>query len=98
MQARLFKRLEDEGLQKPWFKLCDVKDIASLEKCLRNATLDLGPVSVLVNNAGNDERHMADEISVEYLDYRIAVNLRHQFFAARRGCQGHEGKWRWVEH
>ena len=79
----LQKRLEDEGLQKPWFKPCDVRDIASLEKCLRNAALDLGPVSVLVNNAGNDERHKADEISVEYWDERIAVNLRHQFFAAR---------------
>ncbi|HJM08085.1 MAG TPA: SDR family NAD(P)-dependent oxidoreductase, partial [SAR324 cluster bacterium] len=72
----LQKRLEDEGLQKPWFKPCDVRDIASLEKCLRNAALDLGPVSVLVNNAGNDERHKADEISVEYWDDRIAVNLR----------------------
>ncbi|MDP6463652.1 MAG: SDR family oxidoreductase [SAR324 cluster bacterium] len=79
----LQKRLEDEGLQKPWFKPCDVRDIASLEECLRNAVLDLGPVSVLVNNAGNDERHKADEISVEYWDDRIAVNLRHQFFAAR---------------
>jgi NAD(P)-dependent dehydrogenase (short-subunit alcohol dehydrogenase family) len=79
----LQKRLEDEGLQKPWFKPCDVRDIASLEECLRNAALDLGPVSVLVNNAGNDERHKADEISVEYWDDRIAVNLRHQFFAAR---------------
>ena len=79
----LQKRLEDEGLQKPWFKPCDVRDIASLEKCLRNAALDLGPVSVLVNNAGNDERHKADEISVEFWDDRIAVNLRHQFFAAR---------------
>ena len=79
----LQKRLEDEGLQKPWFKPCDVRDTTSLEKCLRNAALDLGPVSVLVNNAGNDERHKADEISVEYWDDRIAVNLRHQFFAAR---------------
>ena len=79
----LQKRLEDEGLNNPWFKSCDVRDIASLEKCLRNAALDLGPISVLVNNAGNDERHKADEISVEYWDDRIAVNLRHQFFAAR---------------
>ena len=79
----LQKRIKDEGLQKPWFKPCDVRDIASLEECLRNAVLDLGPVSGLVNNAGNDERHKADEISVEYWDDRIAVNLRHQFFAAR---------------
>ena len=67
----------------PGLEPCDVRDIATMEKCLRNAVLDLGPVSVLVNNVGNDERHGADEISGEYWDDRIAVNLRQQFFAAR---------------
>ena len=81
-------RLEEEGFPKTWFEPCDVRDITSLEKCLRNAASDLGPVSVLVNNAGNDERHRVDEISVEYWDDRIAVNLRHQFFAAREVARG----------
>ena len=71
------------AFKNPGLEPCDVRDIATMEKCLRNAALDLSPVSVLVNNAGNDERHGADEISVEYWDDRIAVNLRHQFFAAR---------------
>ena len=43
---------------------------------------------MLVNNAGNDERHQADEISIDYWDDRIAVNLRHQFFATREAARG----------
>ena len=84
----LQKRLQDEELQCPWFRKCDVRDIPSLESCLRQAASDLGTVTVLVNNAGNDERHQADEISVDYWDDRIAVNLRHQFFAAREAARG----------
>ena len=80
------------AFKNPGLEPCDVRDIAIMEKCLRNAALDLGPVSVLVNNAGNDERHGADKISVEYWDDRIAVNLRHQFFAARE-MKKNEGKW-----
>ena len=84
----LQKRLQDEELQCPWFRKCDVRDIPSLESCLRQAASDLGTLTVLVNNAGNDERHQADEISVDYWNDRIAVNLRHQFFAAREAARG----------
>ena len=84
----LQKRMKEENFPELWFEQCDVRDISALEKCLRKAASDLGPVSVLVNNAGNDERHRADEISVEYWDDRIAVNLRHQFFAAREVARG----------
>jgi len=38
---------------------------------------------VLVNNAGNDDRHRIENVSVDYWDERIQVNLRHQFFAAQ---------------
>ncbi len=36
---------------------------------------------MLVNNAAHDERHTIDEVTPEYFDQRIAVNLKHQFFA-----------------
>ena len=36
-----------------------------------------------VNNAGNDDRHPLEEITLEYWDDRFAVNLRHQFFVAQ---------------
>ena len=42
-----------------------------------------GPVNVLVNNAAHDERHSTEEMTPEYWDDRIAVNLKHQFFAAQ---------------
>ncbi len=41
----------------------------------------MGPITVLVNNAANDQRHTFEEVTVEYWDERQAVNLRHQFFA-----------------
>ena len=43
----------------------------------------IGPIAVLVNNAANDQRQSADEVSEEDWDRAIAVNLKHQFFAAQ---------------
>ena len=43
----------------------------------------LGPIGVLVNNAANDQRHHAHEISEEDWDRTMALNLKHQFFAAQ---------------
>ena len=43
----------------------------------------LGPVGILVNNAANDDRHKIDEVTVEYWDHALDVNLRQQFFAAQ---------------
>ena len=42
-----------------------------------------GPIRALVNNAANDDRHRVEGVSVDYWDERMAVNLRHQFFAAQ---------------
>jgi NAD(P)-dependent dehydrogenase (short-subunit alcohol dehydrogenase family) len=38
---------------------------------------------VLVNNAARDDRHNWKDVTPEYWDDRIAVNLKHQFFAAQ---------------
>ena len=40
----------------------------------------LGGVDVLVNNAANDQRHKIEDVTPEYWDASIAVNLRPQFF------------------
>ena len=44
---------------------------------------DLRDIQVLINNAAHDERHALDTVTPEYWDDRLAVNLRHQFFAAQ---------------
>ena len=62
---------------------CDVTDVPALQELIREAGARLGPASVLVNNAANDERHAMDEVSVDYWDQTQNVNLRHHFFAAQ---------------
>jgi NAD(P)-dependent dehydrogenase (short-subunit alcohol dehydrogenase family) len=43
----------------------------------------LGPASVLVNNAARDDRHSWQDVTSDYYDERIAVNLKHMFFATQ---------------
>ena len=62
---------------------CDLTDIESLRRTIAGVIADLGPVTVLVNNAADDQRHQLDEVSVDYWDRAMAVNLRHLFFAAQ---------------
>src|SRR5262249_9861012 len=65
------------------FERCDVTNIPALKSAIDNVRAALGPVTVLVNNAAHDQRHTIDSITSEFWDERIAVNLKHQFFAAQ---------------
>jgi D-xylose 1-dehydrogenase len=65
------------------FEHADLTDIAALRRAVAAVREALGPVQVLVNNAAHDERHPTEEVTPEYWDDRIAVNLKHQFFAAQ---------------
>ncbi|WP_206999295.1 SDR family NAD(P)-dependent oxidoreductase [Trinickia mobilis] len=67
----------------PLFLACDLTDIDALRKAIADVKSALGPISVLVNNAANDKRHSIAEVTPESFDAGIAVNLRHQFFAAQ---------------
>ena len=65
------------------FEHVDLKDIEALRASVTRIRAALGPITVLVNNAAHDERHQTEEVTPEYWDDRIAVNLKHQFFAAQ---------------
>jgi D-xylose 1-dehydrogenase len=62
---------------------CDVRDIAALQAAVAAAAAAFGPVRVLINNAARDDRHRMEEVTAAYWDDNLAVNLRHQFFAAQ---------------
>jgi D-xylose 1-dehydrogenase len=66
-----------------YFERCDVRDTAALQRSIENARQALGPITILVNNAARDDRHLSEEVTPEYWDERFAVNLKHQFFAAQ---------------
>ena len=76
-------RLRTAGLPAPHYSHCDLRDIDALREAIAEASKRHGPVRVLVNNAGNDDRHTTESVTVEYWDNRMQVNLRHQFFAAQ---------------
>ena len=63
--------------------IADLTDVTALRAAIAGLRADLGPVDVLVNNAAHDERHRTEEVTPEYWDERMAVNLKHQFFAAQ---------------
>lgn len=67
----------------PAFINCDLKDLDRLKSTFEAIAAEHGPVDVLINNAANDDRHSLAEVTPEYWDDRIGVNLRHQFFCAQ---------------
>jgi NAD(P)-dependent dehydrogenase (short-subunit alcohol dehydrogenase family) len=69
--------------QKVHFEPADLTDIEALRRAIANIRKVLGPITILVNNAAHDERHKLEDVTPEYFDNRIAVNLRHQFFCAQ---------------
>jgi NAD(P)-dependent dehydrogenase (short-subunit alcohol dehydrogenase family) len=79
----LVERIGKRGHRRPRFIRADLRDVAALKSAIE-ATRDAdGPIRVLVNNAGNDDRHVTADVTPDYWDDRMAVNLRHQFFAAQ---------------
>lgn len=78
----LSARLEAEGLTAP-FATCDVRRTRDLQAQVLRFSRTHGPISVLVNNAGNDRRHKLADLTEEVFDDIVAVNLRHQVFAAQ---------------
>lgn len=67
----------------PMFLPCDLCDLEALRRAIGRVREHFGPIGVLVNNAANDRRHSIDEVTPASWDFGVAVNLRHQFFAAQ---------------
>ena len=65
------------------FQVCDLRDIPSLEQCMKTAVQTYGEIAVLVNNAARDTRYDAEDVTVEIWDDMQAVNIRHVFFACK---------------
>ncbi|KAG4080775.1 hypothetical protein HA402_009946 [Bradysia odoriphaga] len=78
---QLITELEVQTGRAPWFRHCDIRDVAALQSAIREAGEQLGPIQVLVNNAASDDRHDWRTIDPHYWDDRMAINLRPAFFA-----------------
>jgi D-xylose 1-dehydrogenase len=79
----LVARIAARGHREPRFMPADLRDVGALQAAIARVGEEDGPIRVLVNNAGNDDRHQLDELTVDSWDDRMAVNLRHQVFAVQ---------------
>jgi len=77
---QLITSLEPHVCSSPLYFRCDLADVRALQTVAKDAIAALGGVDVLVNNAANDQRHRIEDVTPEYWDASIAVNLRPQFF------------------
>jgi NAD(P)-dependent dehydrogenase (short-subunit alcohol dehydrogenase family) len=79
---------EVEGKTGASFRKCDVRDIAAYQATIAELAKELGPFRVLLNNAARDDRHDLEQVTESYWDERMAVNLRHAYFAIQAVVPG----------
>jgi len=81
-------RMQTETGIRPLFIPCDITDIAALRAAIDTASDAHGPITVLVNNAANDQRHTTAEVTEEFWDWSQDINLKSQFFACQAVLPG----------
>lgn len=84
----LVKKIAAAGHASPLFLKADVRDVKAYQAAIAEAAAKLGTITVLINNAARDDRHDLADVTPDFWDERIAVNLRHQFFAIQAVAPG----------
>ena len=72
----------------PKFIRCDLTNLEALKATFARIEEEAGGVDILLNNAANDDRHEIEDVTPEYWESRINVNLRHKFFCAQAVIPG----------
>ena len=72
----------------PVFQRCDLTDVAAVQAQIKALIDENGAFDILINNAANDDRHTIEEVTEEYWENRLNVNLKHLFFCAQAVVPG----------
>ena len=80
---KLILDIKNKNFKIPTFIECDLLNIKKLQDTISKIISDKGPINILINNAANDERHTIDDVTEEYWNERMNVNLRHYFFTVQ---------------
>ena len=84
----LIERLRQPEYVPPQYFHCDLTNIEELQQTLDRVLRSVPAIDVLVNNAGNDKRHNIEEVTPDFWDWCIQINLKHQFFMAQAVLPG----------
>jgi NAD(P)-dependent dehydrogenase (short-subunit alcohol dehydrogenase family) len=80
--------LETSTGRRPLYLKADLRDVTALRAAVARAASAHGPATVLVNNAARDDRHAAEDVTVESWDGNLAINLRPHFFTIQAVVAG----------
>ena len=80
---KLISDCKNKKLSIPNFIKCDLFNIKDLQSIITKIISDKGPINILINSAANDERHAIDDVTEEYWDERMSINLKHYFFTVQ---------------
>ena len=84
----LQQRLPHPQYISPEYFHCNLTNIAELQSVTEKILARFPAVDVLVNNAGNDKRHKIEEVTSEFWDWCMQINLKQQFFMAQAVLPG----------
>jgi NAD(P)-dependent dehydrogenase (short-subunit alcohol dehydrogenase family) len=70
------------------FIKCDIRDVKAYQAAIADVAGKHGAITALINNAARDDRHDIADVTPEFWDERMAVNLRHAYFAIQAVAPG----------
>ena len=80
---KLVSECKNKKLAIPNFIKCDLLNIKELQSVISKIISEKGPIEILINNAANDERHKIENVTEEFWNERMNINLRHYFFTVQ---------------
>ena len=84
----LIARLRRPGCPPPEYFRCDLTNISEIQSVMEKVLHRFPTLDVLVNNAGNDKRHRIEDVTSDFWDWCMQINLKHQFFMAQAVLPG----------
>ena len=84
----LVQRLRRSDRIAPEYFHCDLTNTSELQSVVERILRSSPVIDVLVSNAGNDKRHKIEQVTSEFWDWCMQVNLKHQFFMAQAVLPG----------
>ena len=84
----LIEAFETAGQRQPIYAACDVPDAVAYQPLLCSLIERAGPIRVLVDNAGRDDRHAMEDVTPAFWNDRLALNLKHFVFATQAVAPG----------
>lgn len=88
----LVEALVGQVAETPLFIACNLADMDALRAAVVKAAAHFGDFDILVNNTANDERHEFLDVSDDYFDAKMTINLKSAFFAAQAVMPGMLGR------